>query len=52
MPSKRDRRTVIVTGGTHGIGAAIAEAFHREGCRLVIGARRDNGFARQLARNA
>lgn len=29
-------KAVIVTGGARGIGLAIAEAFGREGCRVVI----------------
>src|ERR1700761_2140892 len=45
-------RTVIVTGGTQGIGAAIAARFHRGGDFVVIGARRDNGFAASLGERA
>jgi NAD(P)-dependent dehydrogenase (short-subunit alcohol dehydrogenase family) len=42
------QRTTIVTGGTSGIGAAIASAFHKAGDHVVIAARNDNGFAQQL----
>jgi 3-oxoacyl-[acyl-carrier protein] reductase/meso-butanediol dehydrogenase/(S,S)-butanediol dehydrogenase/diacetyl reductase len=45
-------RTVVVTGGTQGIGAAIAARFHRAGDFVVIGARRDNGFAASLGGRA
>ena len=45
-------RTVIVTGGTAGIGAAIVKAFHLAGYNVVIGARRDNGLAGSLGERA
>ncbi len=45
-------RTVIVTGGTAGIGAAIVKAFHLGGDNVVIGARRDNGLALSLGERA
>ena len=45
-------RTTIVTGGTSGIGAAIAKAFYDAGDRVVVAARRDNGFAAKLGERA
>lgn len=32
-------KTVVITGGTSGIGRAAAEAFALEGCHIIIGAR-------------
>ncbi|TYL38545.1 short-chain dehydrogenase [Natronococcus pandeyae] len=34
-----DEQTVVVTGGTRGIGRAVADAFAREGATVVVGAR-------------
>jgi len=45
-------RTVIITGGTKGIGAAIAAYFHARSDSVLIGARHDNGFAATLGERA
>jgi 3-oxoacyl-[acyl-carrier protein] reductase/meso-butanediol dehydrogenase/(S,S)-butanediol dehydrogenase/diacetyl reductase len=45
-------RTVIITGGTKGIGAAIATYFHAKGDSVLVGARQDNGFAATLSQRA
>ena len=45
-------RTVIVTGGTKGIGAAIVRSFHASGTYVVMGARSDNGLAKELGDRA
>jgi 3-oxoacyl-[acyl-carrier protein] reductase/meso-butanediol dehydrogenase/(S,S)-butanediol dehydrogenase/diacetyl reductase len=45
-------RTVIITGGTRGIGEAITRYFHHRGDRVVISARSDNGLASELGEGA
>ena len=45
-------KTVVITGGTKGIGAAIAELFYRNGHAVVVCSRSDNGFAKRLGRGA
>ena len=45
-------RTVVITGGTLGIGRAIAEAFYESGALVVVGARNDNGLAATLGERA
>jgi len=41
---------VVVTGGAHGIGAALCRRFAREGARAVVVADRDEAGARAVAR--
>ncbi len=38
-------KVVVVTGASSGIGLAVARAFAREGCRVAIGARREDRLA-------
>ncbi|MEO7775005.1 MAG: SDR family oxidoreductase [Steroidobacteraceae bacterium] len=42
-------RTVLITGGSRGMGAAISRAFAADGAHVLIAARRDTGLARELA---
>jgi NAD(P)-dependent dehydrogenase (short-subunit alcohol dehydrogenase family) len=44
-----DTRTVLITGGSRGMGAAISRAFANTGAHVLIAARRDTGLAAGLA---
>ena len=46
------RRTIIITGGSRGIGASISTAFYATGNHVVIASRSDNGMARTLGDRA
>jgi 3-oxoacyl-[acyl-carrier protein] reductase/meso-butanediol dehydrogenase/(S,S)-butanediol dehydrogenase/diacetyl reductase len=45
-------RTILITGGSRGIGAAISEAFHAAGEHVVLAGRTDTGLAATLGRRA
>lgn len=49
-PGLKDR--VVVTGGSRGIGLAVARAFAGEGARVVVGARDRTDELDTLARTA
>ena len=42
-------KTVVITGGTSGVGRAAAEAFALEGCNIVIGARGQDGLDQTIS---
>lgn len=42
-------KTVVITGGTSGVGRAAAEAFALEGCNLIIAARGKEGLDETVA---
>ena len=42
MARSFEGKTVLVTGGNDGIGWATAQAFAREGARVVLSARRED----------
>ena len=50
MAGRLEGRNAIVTGGTRGIGEAIAAAILAEGGRVVVSSRRPDGVAAAVAR--
>ncbi len=47
MTGRLEGRIAIVTGGSRGIGAAIARAMAAEGARVVITSRKEEGLAQE-----
>src|SRR5438552_18989625 len=45
MPTNLENKWVLITGASSGFGAAAAHAFGREGCKLLLGARRVDRLA-------
>ena len=45
-------QTVVVTGGTKGMGACISRKFYEQGAHILIAARNDNGLAENLGERA
>ncbi|MCA1663782.1 MAG: glucose 1-dehydrogenase [Myxococcales bacterium] len=50
MTARLQNKTALVTGGSRGIGAAVAEAFAREGARVIIVARKAEELEATAAR--
>ncbi len=46
------KKTVIITGGTKGIGAEIARVFYGADFHVVLGSRHDSGLTKQLGDRA
>jgi NAD(P)-dependent dehydrogenase (short-subunit alcohol dehydrogenase family) len=42
-------KTVVITGGSSGVGRATAEAFALEGCNIVVAARGKEGLDETVA---
>ena len=43
-------KTIVVSGGTKGVGRSAVEAFAREGARVVIGGRDERSAAESIER--
>ncbi len=52
MSSISAERTVIVTGGSRGLGESITREFHSAGYRVIIASRNDTGLAQSLGDRA
>ncbi|WAJ28098.1 SDR family oxidoreductase [Antarcticirhabdus aurantiaca] len=50
--SRFENKTVVITGGSRGIGAAIAKRFAREGASVMVSANEDAGATVEAIRSA
>jgi NAD(P)-dependent dehydrogenase (short-subunit alcohol dehydrogenase family) len=51
MQKKNEIRTIIITGGTKGIGAYISEKFHQEGWFVVAASRKSSALLKKKCTN-
>jgi NAD(P)-dependent dehydrogenase (short-subunit alcohol dehydrogenase family) len=51
MENLKNLRTVIITGGTKGIGASITRKFHAEGWFVMVASRTSSSLAVELGEN-
>lgn len=52
MDLNLDKKSVVVTGGSAGIGAAIVQEFLKEGCRVAFCSRSEENVNKMLAMNS
>ena len=51
IKNRMERRTVLITGGSRGIGAACARAFARKGDKIIVTYRRNKEQASEVIKS-